>query len=209
MDKYQNKYRIPSARAQWWDYGLEAIYFVTICTHNKEYHFGNISIDKMELSEIGKIVESEWQKTTELRPDMNLELYEYVVMPNHFHAIISIGKNQYNTDITHCRDAMLGVFMNPNTHSINTDAKHSVSTKIAVQNKFSPQSKNLSSIIRGFKSGVTINARKINLDFAWQTRFHDRIIRDYHEYRRIAHYIISNPEKWNEDKFFNSSPPPL
>ncbi len=29
--KFQNKYRIPSARATWWDYGRNAAYFVTIC----------------------------------------------------------------------------------------------------------------------------------------------------------------------------------
>lgn len=49
-----------------------------------------------ESTEIGKIAHSEWYKTIELRPDMNLELGEFVVMPNHIHGIIIIGKNQYN-----------------------------------------------------------------------------------------------------------------
>jgi putative transposase len=31
-----------------------------------------------------------------MRPDMNLQMGEFVIMPNHFHAIIIIGENEYN-----------------------------------------------------------------------------------------------------------------
>ena len=41
-NKYQNKYRISSTRLQNWDYGWNAPYFVTICTQNREYYFGDI-----------------------------------------------------------------------------------------------------------------------------------------------------------------------
>ncbi len=97
MDKYKNKYRIASARLQNWDYDSNALYFVTICTAHREYHFGDVADGIMNLSEIGKIVETEWLNTFELRPDMNLQMCEFQVMPNHFYAIIGIGKNKYNT----------------------------------------------------------------------------------------------------------------
>ena len=42
MDKYQNKYRVPSARANWHDYN-GGVYFVTICTKNREHYFGEIT----------------------------------------------------------------------------------------------------------------------------------------------------------------------
>lgn len=66
----------------------------------------------MFLNDIGKMVESEWLKSFELRPDMNLYMGEYQVMPNHFHGIVGIGENRYNT--IHGmnrdrRDAMHGV----------------------------------------------------------------------------------------------------
>lgn len=41
-DKFQNKYRIPSARAEWWNYGWNAAYFITICTAHREHLFGEI-----------------------------------------------------------------------------------------------------------------------------------------------------------------------
>ncbi len=177
-DKFKDKYRIESARLKNWDYGSKANYFVTICTKNREYFFGNIRNGEMVLNDIGIIVESEWEKSFEMRPDMNLFMGEYIVMPNHFHGIIGIGDNEYNSNReSNCRDAM-----------------HHVST-------FGPQSKNLSSIIRGFKSGVTVGARLINPDFGWQARFHDHIIRDHNSFIRISEYIKNNPRNWHGDRF--------
>jgi REP element-mobilizing transposase RayT len=156
------------------------------------HFFGEIVEEEIILSEIGGIVKTEWLKTFMLRPDMNLWIGEFMIMPNHFHAIIGIGSNVYNTkngDAKH-EDAKHG------------DAKHRVST--IVPNQFGPQSKNLASIIRGFKSSVSILARKTNLDFHWQTRFYDHIIRNDKSFQTISDYIINNPTNWNKDKFFNT-----
>jgi len=60
---------------------------------------------------------------------------------------------------------------------------------------------NISRIIRWYKGRCSFEMRKIRADFAWQPRFHDHIIRNEAEYRRIAHYIIHNHEKWGKDKF--------
>lgn len=68
-------------------------------------------------------------------------------------------------------------------------------------NQFGPQSKNLASVIRGFKIGVTTNARKINPDFAWQSRFHDHIIRNDRALKNIQRYIINNPLQWKTGEF--------
>jgi hypothetical protein len=97
-EKYQNKYRITSARLKNWDYASCAAYFITICTANREHFLGQIIGGKMNLSVLGSVVEQEWIKTIEIRPDMNLSLGDYVVMPNHFHGIIFIGANEFNTN---------------------------------------------------------------------------------------------------------------
>jgi len=208
-NKYKNKYRIPSSRLQNWDYDSNVLYFVTICTAQRECYFGKIIDGNMELSEIGKMVETEWIKTVEMRPDMNLQLGEYVVMPNHFHAIIIIGENRYNkkcnvnavcgdgTGGTDGRDAMHRV----STATTATTATNTSDYVIEHKNKFGSQSKNLASIIRGFKSAVTINARKCTDDFAWQSRFHDHIIRNNKSLQRIEQYIINNPVCWLDDPF--------
>lgn len=173
MEKFHNKYRIPSARLLNWDYGQKGIYFITICTKNREHFFGEIRNGKMHLSEIGEIAQKEWVKTIEIRPDMNLTLGEFVVMPNHFHGVLMIGDNIYNS-------------------------------KYNGGNKFKPQSKNLPSIMRGFKSSVTMQARIMkNKQFNWQSSYHDHIIRNIESYENITKYIVNNPIKWNDDRFFD------
>src|SRR5262245_47464410 len=169
-EKFRDRNRIKSNRRSGWDYRGPGKYFVTTVTHERQCWFGQIKNQEMQLSEIGKIVKQEWVKTPNIRRDMNLQLGEFQVMPNHFHGIISIGQNQFN---------YLNSF-----------------------NKFGPQSKNLGSIISGFKISITIAARKINQDFAWQSRYHDHIIKDEAEYLRIAGYIKNNPRTWNEDRFW-------
>jgi len=68
------------------------------------------------------------------------------------------------------------------------------------KNKFGPQSQNLASIVRGFKSGVTTYARKNNIEFAWQSRYYDHIIRNYKSWKKIRQYIQQNPNNWLDDE---------
>lgn len=191
MQKYRNIYRIPSARLSSWNYGWQKSYFVTICTGHHKNYLGSISNKSISLSAIGEIVNEEWLKSKCLREDMNIEIGKYVIMPNHFHGIITIGKNKYNNyNGQCCRDAM------PRVSDVTKN-------NIAYKNKFSPQSKNMASIIRGFKSAVTIRARKIIFNFSWQPRYYDVIIRDDLMFKKIEYYIISNPKNWKDDKFYN------
>jgi hypothetical protein len=70
------------------------------------------------------------------------------------------------------------------------------------KNKFGPQSKNLASIVRGFKSSVTTWCRKNNYpNFNWQPLFHDHIIRNQQSFENIQKYIFENPKKWKQDRF--------
>jgi len=195
-DLFQYKYKRSSARLETWNYTSEGMYFITVCTASGKCYFGEIENKQMQLSELGKIVKTEWIKSIELRPDMNLELGEFVVMPNHFHGIIIIGRNRFNSGDE--IDEHYSVVTQD-----SRDAMRRVSTRKNTVNTFGPQSKNLASIIRGFKSAVTTYARKNNIHFDWQSRFHDHVIRSREEYNRISQYIINNPSNWKEDQFFN------
>ncbi|WP_143470442.1 transposase [Labilibaculum filiforme] len=89
MKKFQNKYRIPSARAVWWNYFNEGRYYVTICSHNRQWFFGSISDQKMELSSIGKLAHQFWFGIPDHFPFV--KWHAFVVMPNHVHGIIEIS----------------------------------------------------------------------------------------------------------------------
>jgi REP element-mobilizing transposase RayT len=68
------------------------------------------------------------------------------------------------------------------------------------KNKFGPQSKNLSSIIRGFKIGVKNFSNENKIYFLWQDSFYDHIVRDEKELNKIRQYIVDNPLKWELDR---------
>ena len=114
-------------------------------------------------------------------------------MPNHIHLIVIIGNNIYNSgDCWNDKNAVI---------NDGRDAMHCVSTDGPI-NKFAPQSKNLSSVIRGIKISTTTYARHHNLPFAWQSRFHDHIIRGNEDMNKIADYIENNVARWEYDKFY-------
>lgn len=185
-DRFQNKYRIESTRLKNWDYGWNAPYFVTICTQNRECFFGDVVGGDMVLNEIGKIANDCWLEIPEHFPFVKLG--EHVVMPNHVHGIVEIDKPD---------DGRNDQFVETQNFASLQSDQYESSTK----NKFGPQSKNLASIIRGFKIGVTKNARLINPNFAWQPRYHDHIIRNDESFQKISEYIINNPLNWPSDQF--------
>lgn len=84
MEKYQNKYRIPSARANWWNYGWAGAYFITICTRERENYFAEIKDEKICLSPAGILADVFWHEIP--KHGIDLELGAFVVMPNHIHV---------------------------------------------------------------------------------------------------------------------------
>ena len=158
QDKFQNKYRITSARAPFWDYGWNSCWFQI------PSHFPFV------------------------------KLGAHVIMPNHVHGIVIINKPDDGRNAETQNVASLSEVDIPKDKWEKTNA-------LKPKNQFGPQSKNLASIIRGFKVGVTKNARTINANFSWQPRYHDHIIRNKNSYQSISEYIINNPLKWSKHDF--------
>lgn len=96
--RFRHRYRIASARAQWWDYGWNGAYYVTICTKDRECIFGDVVGDVpepyVELSEIGRIAHQYWEEIPDHFPFV--ELGEFIVMPNHMHGIVIIDRPDNN-----------------------------------------------------------------------------------------------------------------
>ena len=77
-----------SIRLKGYDYSQAGLYFITICVQNRECLFGKIGNDKIKLNDAGKMIETQWLNLKNRFP--NIELHEYIVMPNHFHGILEI-----------------------------------------------------------------------------------------------------------------------
>lgn len=198
QDKYQNKYRIPSARLQSWDYSSNGAYYITICTRNREHYFGEIIDGKMQLNQIGKLAEEYW---IEISKHFDfVELGNFVIMPNHMHGILIINKPPHNAETRQSLSIQDEIVSSENETRqclVSTDEN-----KIVGQTRFQNQGKNtISSIVGSYKSIVTKTARNHHADFNWQTRFYDHIIRDAQSFEIIQNYIFENPTKWNNDEF--------
>ena len=210
--RFKNRYRIPSARAAWHDYNGGA-YFVTICTHNREHYLGEITNGVMHLSEMGQIAAQCMDEVHCHFPHVDVPIY--VIMPNHVHAIIIIDDGCSVETHNHASPSQAETHNHASPSQAETHNHASPSRVIHSQDEtqnfaslqpkreFGPQSRNLASVIRGFKIGVKKYANAHGLPFAWQSRFHDHIIRNADEMNRIVSYLENNVASWETDKFCN------
>lgn len=214
-NKFRNKYHIQSRRMPKWDYSGNGCYFITLVTQNREYHLGIIKNGEMELSDFGKIVETEWHKSFKIRNELFLD--DYIIMPNHLHAIVVLKKSVYdspNSSDTHNTPIETH---GPNLPVVETHDRASllqdINDRAYPHPSFYRKTKSLSSFIAGFKSVVNSKINDFidehNLDISkynrnnhfFQPNYHDHIIRNQREYHRIKNYIINNPANWDGDGF--------
>ncbi|NLB61393.1 MAG: transposase [Clostridiales bacterium] len=73
-------------RLKGYDYSKNGAYFITICTYNREILFGNVGEDSIS----SRMIDVTFNQTIEEYSESICE--KYIIMPNHFHAIIFIGQ---------------------------------------------------------------------------------------------------------------------
>ncbi|MBV4355997.1 transposase [Pinibacter aurantiacus] len=207
-EKYLNKYRIPSARLQGYDYGANGAYFVTICTQKKIPYFGEIISAAVETDNNPSLVNGD-NNPSIVNGDNNPSLVNPPIaadLETDFHPSLretAIGKIAYDCWVAipdHFPFVALDEFviMPDHIHGIlffNKPYQHDW-----MANTFGRQSQNLGSVLRGFKASVKRFANSNNIEFEWQSRYHDRIIRDENELNRIRLYIKNNPTIWLKDE---------
>lgn len=200
MTLFRNKYRVEPARLQTWDYSSPGLYFITICTSGRICLFGEIIGVEMKMNAYGKIVDEEWLKSIGIRRELKRD--EFVVMPNHFHAIVKIVDSGFQNNHdgrlpNNGRDVAPNVSTEKPNQTINDPSDPSYNFFSII----SPRPKSLSTIIRSFKSAVTNRIHTTGFkDDIWQYRFYDHIIRNERELFAIRQYIKNNPANWANDR---------
>ena len=94
-----------STRLKGYDYSQAGLYFVTICCQDGICCFGDIVDDESMPNEHGQIVQLVWDELP--KHYANVQLGEFVVMPNHIHGIIAI------TDVGVVSDGTVGTGLKP------------------------------------------------------------------------------------------------
>jgi REP element-mobilizing transposase RayT len=198
-NKFRNKYRIPSARTQNWDYGSNGAYFITICTADRICFFGEVKNGEMELNDSGRIAQNIWNLIPQQFPYAGLG--DFVIMPNHIHGILVIDKlvDPMVDSSTEVETRLIASL--PSSPIASQQSSPSPKTPGGITGDKNPMNhENISRIIRWYKGRCTFEIRKTNATFGWQSRFYDEIIRNGESFDRISEYIIHNPKNWNTDK---------
>jgi len=133
--------------------------------------FSEVVEDDVRLTPMGEIAKRCWEEIP--KHFQNVELDEYIVMPNHIHGIIIINP------------LVVGVeYIQP----LQKTFQHVIS-------------KSLGSIIRSYKAAVSRECRKRKYsDFSWQRNYYEHIVRDDKDFNNIREYILNNPIKWYFDE---------
>jgi len=166
-----------------YDYSSPGAYFLTICTYQRQCLFGEIVKGIMQLNEFGQIAAAEWSRSSIIRQE--IELHEWVIMPNHLHGIVIITPTN-------------------STPTVGANGRSPSDRLPPDRLPLQMKSRSLSSLVAGFKSATT---KRINLLRnspgipIWQRNYHEHIIRSQLSMQNIQQYIQNNPVLWKQDRF--------
>jgi len=213
-----------SIRLKGYDYSQAGAYFITICCKDRKCRFGKIVVGAsvMELNECGQIAYDEWLKLSERFSNFELDVFQ--IMPNHMHGIIVLN------DIVGATLAVAQNAVAQNAVVQNAVAQNAVAQNAVVQNavaqnvpngiialndvgataRVAPTTTNatIGDIVGAYKSLVANGCLDIyktkneTMGKLWQRNYYEHIIRNEQSYQTISDYIINNPAKWKDDKFF-------
>ncbi len=172
MNYNSQKHHRRSIRLKDYDYSQPGVYFVTLCSWNRECLFGEIVDEEMGLNEYGLVVQQEWIQTGTMRSNVTLD--EFTIMPNHLHGILIIHDERKGT-----------LQRAPTTERFGKPVSNSIPT-----------------IVRLFKSSVTKQINQIRNHPGlpvWQRNYYERVVRNEKELFKIREYIQNNPMQWDID----------
>lgn len=150
-------------RLQGWNYRAAGYYFLTFCTHQRRCLF--------EDNTVIAYLESTWRRIPTWKGLSQFHVDEFVIMPNHIHALLWIIKSDVQYDSPRSNK------VEPGSASAAVGAfRSTTSRQLKSRYGFDPDDK------------------------IWQRGFYDRIIRDEKELKNVREYIRQNPERWAEDR---------
>jgi REP element-mobilizing transposase RayT len=133
----------------------------------------------MYLNEFGEIARCYWLQIPEHYSSVYLD--EFIIMPDHIHAIIFLGNKNDITEFVGTEHCSV-----PTIIGTSAERRHYGL---------------LSKIIKSYKNELTKVCNKSNLSqFLWQRSYYDHVIRNEQSLISIRKYIRLNPGNWSIEK---------
>jgi putative transposase len=165
-----DKHHRRSTRLRHWDYAQPGFYFLTFCAQDRQCLFGQIIDCKMQLNQFGQIVAEEWHRSQMIRQELKLDAW--VIMPNHFHALVQIIHGPIPPPLP----ASPHFSMRPKSISSLVAGFKSITTTKINQLRRSPGHK------------------------VWQRNYYDSIVYTDRGLAKVRRYIANNPYQWHLDQ---------
>lgn len=190
---HPERYHRRSIRLKGYDYRQAGAYFVTICTQDQAFLFGQVAHGEMRLNEAGKMVCDVWNDLPAFYPGVQTDAF--IVMPNHIHGIIIL----VGADPRVC-PAQPSVGVGPRAYPGQP------------QEMGQPQgvapTLGLPDVVHRFKTMTTKRyadgVKRLGWEpfrgRLWQRNYYEHIIRNEEYLDRIREYILTNPMRWALDR---------
>lgn len=196
-----------SIRLKEYDYSGVGAYYVTFCAFQRECLFGDVVTGEMRLNGTGLIVRDCWQRIP--AHFSYVEVDEFVVMPNHFHAVLFISESAVTGRVGAKQDLpaspAFGRYINKQGEGENKGEADGAFASPLQDIQDMPQGTlpgSLGAVMQNFKS---VSTRKINKWRdnpgcpVWQRNYYERVIRDEKELAMAREYVLNNPLQWDLD----------
>jgi putative transposase len=170
-----------SIRLKSYDYSQEGVYYVTICTQQRECLFGEVRCDEMQLSHAGRAIQMAWEELP--RRFEGVDLDAFVVMPNHVHGILVVFGGPGGRE---GRDPGGG------EHKVRPHG-----TLPGTVGRIVQAFKSISTL--EYAAGVKQYGWPSFQGRLWQRNYYEHIIRDEETLNLIREYISTNPARWAQD----------
>ena len=181
-----------SIRLKGYDYASSGLYYITICTQDRECNLGEVKNGPMVLSDFGVIAQRCWDEICDHFDNVGLD--EHVIMPNHVHGVIIIRDNSR-------RDEVTSSLRDPITDNVISSLRNDSRTK---PRRFPT----LGQIVAfyEYRSTKLINLIRVAPGTRfWQRNYHEHIIRDSGDLALIRAYIANNVHAWGEGETMTSA----
>lgn len=178
------RYHRRSIRLRDYDYTNAGAYFVTVCTHGRQYLLGEITDGVMSLSRAGRIVQTCWYSLPKRFTHVSLDAF--VIMPNHIHGVVLLQEqgeplatgnrqsaDEQTADVSPLQDTPTGA-----------------------------RAGSLGAIIQGFKTSTTLRINRVDRTpgrTIWQRNYYEHIIRSQKSLDAVRQYVQANPAQWPFD----------
>jgi len=188
-----------SLRLPDFDYSQDGVYFVTIVTQNRACLFGSVVEGEMVINEAGRMIDQVCQEIPINISSVGLEYY--VIMPNHFHAIIILNNDA----------RFVGVDLPQPPEGSSVYPSEGCNTGQPQRIAPTQDTVSLPNVVQRFKSLTTrryisgvqqrdwprFNGR------LWQRNYYEHVIRNERDYQAIVDYIAMNPLNWEKDEEYS------